>query len=103
MTQFAPGAGRFAIEMEVSVRHEENFGGFRQLPDQIQHGAIAQRSSRTKRQAEHGTQMIFKLAGGASFDGPMAGIVNARSHFVGHELSATFEKFNREDTDIVEL
>ena len=40
-----------------------------------------------ERQAGYGAKVIFKLAGDRAFDGPMAGIVDAGSHFVGEETA----------------
>jgi hypothetical protein len=44
--------------------------------------------------------MVLELAGDGAFDGPVAGIVDARGHFVGEELALVFEKFDGEDADV---
>jgi len=46
--------------------------------------------------------MVFKLAGDGALDGPVAGIMNAGSHFVGKETAIVFEELDGEDTDIPE-
>ena len=46
--------------------------------------------------------MVFELTGDGAFDGPMAGIVNAGSHFIGKQAAASFEKFDGQHTDVVE-
>src|SRR5260370_974177 len=43
--------------------------------------------------------MIFELAGDGAFDGPMTGIVDARSHFVDEEFALMVKKFKGEDAD----
>ena len=100
VAEFAAGAGRFAIEMGVGIRNGEDFGRFGEFADQIQHGTVTKRARRAKREAENGPKMILKLAGHRAFDGPMTGIVDARSHFVGEKVALVFEKFDGEDTDI---
>src|SRR5258708_18306672 len=46
--------------------------------------------------------MVFELAGDGTFDRPVAGIVDARRHFVGQETAVTFEQFDGEDSHVVE-
>src|ERR1700686_4348794 len=46
--------------------------------------------------------MVFELAGHSAFDGPMPGIVDSRSHFIGNQSSLDDEKLDGEDTDIGE-
>src|SRR5712671_7879382 len=46
--------------------------------------------------------MVFELAGDGAFDRPVAGIVDARRHFVGQQTAVTFEQFNGEDSYVVE-
>jgi len=43
---------------------------------------------------------FFELAGDGAFDGPVAGIVDARGHFIGEELALMFETFDGEDADV---
>src|SRR3981189_3393415 len=38
---FAPGAGGFSVEVEVGVGDSEDFGGFWEVADEIEHGAVA--------------------------------------------------------------
>src|SRR5882762_5415098 len=100
MAEFAPGAGGFAVEVEVGVGDGENFGGFREVADEIEHGAVAGGCGGAKREAEDGAEMILKLAGDGAFDGPVAGIVDARSHFVNEKFSLVFKEFKGEDADV---
>src|SRR5712692_2006879 len=44
--------------------------------------------------------MVLELAGDGAFDGPVAGIVDARSHFVDEKLSLMFKEFKGEDADV---
>src|SRR6266403_52655 len=99
MAEFAAGARGFAVEMEVRIGDGENFGGFGEVADEIEHGAVAGGSRGAEREAEDGAEMILKLAGDGAFDGPVAGIVDARGHFVGEELAFALEKFDGEDAD----
>src|SRR5579859_7663176 len=88
--------------MEMGIGYRKNFGGFREVADKIQHGAMTERTRGAEREAEDGAEMIFELAGDSSFDGPMTGIVDARSHFVGEQVALVFEEFDGEDTHIFE-
>src|SRR6266481_9728898 len=100
VAQFAAGARGFAVEVEVGVGDGEDFGGFGEVADEIEHGAVAGGSRGAEGQAEDGAEMVFELAGDGAFDGPVAGIVDARGHFIGEELALVFEKFDGEDADI---
>jgi hypothetical protein len=44
--------------------------------------------------------MVLKLASDCTFDGPVTGIVDARSHFVGQKFALVFEKLDGEDADV---
>src|SRR4029077_21095835 len=100
VTEFAAGAGGFAIGMEMRVGDGKNFGGFGEITDEIEHGAMAGGSGGTEREAEDGAEVVFELTGDSAFDGPMAGIVDAGGHFVGEEFALLFEKFDGEYADI---
>jgi len=43
---------------------------------------VAVGSRGAQREAEYGAKMIFELAGDGAFNSPVAGIVDARRHFV---------------------
>ena len=94
VAEFAAGARRLAVEVKVGVGDGEDFGGFGEVANEIEHGAVAGEPRGAQREAEHGTKMIFELAGDGTFDGPMARIVDPRSHFVGEKLALMLEKFN---------
>src|SRR5258707_7226925 len=100
MAEFAAGARGFAVEMEVRIGDGENFGGFGEVADEIEHGAVAGGSRGAEREAEDGAEMVLELAGDGAFDGPVAGIVNTWSQFVGKEFATVFEKFDGEDADV---
>jgi len=55
-----------------------------------------------ERQAEDGAEMILELARDGAFDGPVAGIVDARGHFIGEKLALVLEEFDGEDADVFE-
>ena len=46
--------------------------------------------------------MVFKLRGVGAFDGPVAGVVDARRHLVGEEMGAADEELDGEDADVFE-
>src|SRR6202040_3147327 len=100
VAELATGAGGLAIKMEVGVGDGEDFSGFGEFADEIEHGGVAGESCGAEGQAEDGAKMIFELAGNRAFDGPMAGIVDARGHFIGEQAAVVFEKFDGEDADI---
>ena len=100
VAQFAAGARGFSVEMEVRVGDGEDFRRIGEFADEIEHRAVAGRSRGAEREAEDGAEMILKLACDGTFDGPVAGIVDARSHFIGEELALVFEKFDGEDADV---
>jgi len=100
VAEFAAGAGGLAIEMEMGVGDGEDFGGFGNVADEIEHGAMAGKTCGAERNAEDGAEMVFELACDCAFDGPMAGIVDARSHFVGEEAAIMFEEFDGENADV---
>src|SRR5260370_22699555 len=102
VAEFAAGARGFAVEVEVGVGDGEDFGGFGEVSDQIQHGAVAGWSRGAERKAEHGAKMILELAGDGAFDGPVAGIVDARGHFIGEEFAPVFEEFDGEDARVLQ-
>jgi len=58
---------------------------------------VASGSRGAEREAEDGAKMILELAGDGALDGPVAGIVNARGHFIGEEFALMFEEFNGEN------
>ena len=94
VAEFAAGAGGLAVKMEVGVGDGEDLRGFGEVTDEIEHGTVTGRSCGTEREAKDGTKMIFELAGDRSFDGPMAGVVDAWGHFVGEEFALVLEKFD---------
>src|SRR6267142_4682415 len=51
VAEFAAGAGRFTVEVEVGVGDGENFGGFGDVADQIEHGTVAGGSRGAEREA----------------------------------------------------
>src|SRR5712664_4721272 len=100
MAEFAAGARGFAVEMEVRIGDGENFGGFGEVADEIEHGAVAGGSRGAEREAEDGAEMVFELARDGAFDGPVAGIVDARSHFVGEQAAIVLEELDGQYPDV---
>ena len=56
-----------------------------------------------ERQAGDGAHVVLELAGVGAFDGPVAGVVHARRHFVGDELAALHEELDGEHADVLEV
>ena len=102
MAEFAARAGGLAVEMEMGVRDREDFGGFGEIAYEIEHGAVAGEPGGAEREAEDGAEMVLELAGDSAFDGPVSGIVDPRSHFVGEQFALVFEEFDGEDADVFE-
>src|SRR6266850_1708925 len=100
VAEFAAGAGGLAVEMEVGVGDGEDFGGFGEFADEIEHGGMAGESRGAEGHAKDGAEMIFELAGDGAFDGPVAGIVDARGHFIGEQAAIVFEEFDGQNADI---
>jgi len=100
VAEFAAGTGGLAVEMEMGVGDSEDFGGFGEVTDKIEHGAVSCGARGAEREAENGAEMVFELAGDGAFDGPVAGIVDTRSHFVGEKLALVFEEFESEDAGV---
>jgi len=44
--------------------------------------------------------MVFELARDGAFDGPVAGIVDARSHFVGEQAAIVLEELDGQYPDV---
>src|SRR5260370_39542633 len=101
VAKVAAGARSFSVEVEVGVGDGEEFGGFGEVADEVEHGAVAGRSCGAEGETEDGAEMILELAGDGTLDGPVAGIVDARGHFVGEELAPMFEKFKREHANVL--
>ena|SRR5712692_3849352 len=100
VAELAAGPSDFSIEMQMSVRDREDFRGFREVADEIYHRTTAGSPGGAEWQAEDGAKMVFKLAGDRAFDGPVAGVMDARGHLVGEEASLIFEKFDDKNAGI---
>ena len=85
MAELAARPGDFSVKVQVRIGHRQDFRRVRKVANQIQHRAVGRRAGRAKRQTENGTKMVFKLAGDGSFDGLVAGIVDARCHLIGQQ------------------
>ncbi len=102
VAQFAPGAGAFAIEMQVRSGDGKHCWNRRQRPNQVEHDGIAARGGGTEWKTSNGAEVIFKLAALRAFNGPVAGIMNPWGHFIGKQPPFTLKEFNRQHPNIVE-
>lgn len=102
VAELAARAGRFAVKMQMCVGDTEHFVHFGQFANEIDHGGKAHAGCGTERHVENGAEMIFELAGGGAFDGPVAGIVDAGSDFVGEERVADLEQLEADDAGVIE-
>jgi len=100
MAELTSGTSNLSVEMQMSVRDGEDFRGFREVADEIDHRTVASVRGGAQRQAEDGAKMVFKLAGDGAFDGPVAGVMNAGSHLIGEEAPFIFEKFDDKNAGI---
>jgi len=102
VADFAARAEGFAVNVEVGIGNGENFGWIGELADQVEHGGVAESAGVAERETADGAKMVFKLAGDRAFDAPVAGIVDARGHFVGEQTAIRFEEFDGENSDVIE-
>jgi hypothetical protein len=99
-----PAGSRFlAIIMKVQITLGEPSFPRRQFPHEIDHRSVPQGLRAAQGPAENGAQMVFELARDSTLDGPVAGVVHARCHLVGQQVSAQHEEFHREDADVIEM
>src|SRR5215469_15139392 len=61
---------------------------------------MASRTCGPKREAEYRAKMILELAGDGSFDGPVAGIMDARRHLIGEQPSVVFKELDGQTADV---
>src|SRR5256885_521886 len=94
VAQLAARTRGFSVEVQMRVGDSQDFGGFGKVADKVEHGAVASRSRGAERQSEDGAQMVLELASDGTLDSPVAGIVDARSHFIGLEFALVFEKLD---------
>src|SRR5262249_51986762 len=71
--------------------------------DEIDHRAMAARARRAEGQTQYGPQVVLELAGFRTFDGPVAGVVDARRHLVGDELAGAHEELDGENSGVTEV
>src|SRR5256884_4349393 len=83
VTHLAPGPRLLAVVVQVHPLEGQQGCACGHLPDEIDHGAVPERSRGAERQVEDGTQVILELTGGGALDGPLSGVVHARRHLVG--------------------
>uniref|UniRef100_A0A914YS88 Uncharacterized protein n=1 Tax=Panagrolaimus superbus TaxID=310955 RepID=A0A914YS88_9BILA len=69
----------------------------------VQHAGMAEHAGAAQRQAQHGAQVVLELRSLAAFDGPVAGVVHARRHLVGQQLTITAEQLQREHADVLQV
>src|SRR3954471_13400880 len=103
MSELAVRPRLFAVTVKVYARHAQNVPELREGPDEVQHGAVTERPRAAERQAEDRSHVIFELAGLGAFDGPMAGIVDARRHLVRDQPPAGDEELDGQHAGIVEV
>jgi len=61
---------------------------------------MASRTCGPKREAEYRAKVILELAGDRSFDGPVAGIVDARSHLIGEQPAVVLKELDGQNADV---
>src|SRR5690606_16746717 len=96
VTEFPARPGGLAIVVEVNARLREQPSRGRHPADEVDHGAVTSCVRSTKRQAEHGAQMVLELAGDSALDRPVTGVVHAGRHLVGQQLAVTHEELDGE-------
>src|SRR6185437_2100621 len=92
-----------AIIMQMQPFAGEQPLAGRDLADQIHHGAESHGAGGPEGQAEYGAQVILELAGDATLDGPVSGVMYTRRHLVGDEAAVADEEFDGEHANITEV
>src|SRR6266853_2110880 len=103
VTHLAPGPRLLAVVVQVHPIEGQQGCACGHLPDEIDHGAVAERSRGAERQVEDGTQVIHELTGGGALDGPVSGVVHPRRHLVGDEPAAAHEELDGQDAGIAKM
>ena len=99
---FAAGAGDFAVVVAMQSGEECGFGFWGHGADAVEHdGGAAEGAAEVH--VEHGAESVFELRCVGAFDGPVAGVVDSGSHFVGDEGVVFDEEFDGEAADVVQL
>src|SRR5256884_6452125 len=83
VTHLAPGAPLLAVVVQVHPCQPQQGCAWGHLPDEIDHGAVPERSRGAERQVEDGAQGILDLTGGGALDGPVARGLHTPRHLVG--------------------
>ena len=83
MAQLAPGPRCFAIIMYADAAVAQFSGGIGDLANQIDHAGVSRAGGRAWRLSRYSEQMIGELARVGALDGPVTGIVDAGSEFIG--------------------
>jgi hypothetical protein len=94
VADFSARTKRFSINVQVGIRRSEEFIGIGKFADQIQHGGVPNCAGIAERQTRNRAKMIFELASDRAFNTPVAGIVDARRHFVREQAAIAFKKFD---------
>src|SRR5438477_10868902 len=103
VTHPAPGAPLLAVVVQVHPCKPQQGCAWGHLPDEIDHGAVPERSRGAERQVEDGAQVILELTGGGALDGPVSGVVHARRHLVGDEPAAAHEELDGQDAGVTKM
>lgn len=102
MPDLAARTRLFAVEVQARSRQRQNPFSLRNASYQIEHDIPRKRPSAAERQPAQGANMILKLARRSPFYGPMATVMHPWGYFIGDESSFMLEKFDRQNTDVVE-
>jgi hypothetical protein len=102
VTELAARAWSLSVQVQMRIGNGQNVRRFRKIANQVDHGTVTGWSGGAERKAEDRAQMVFELAGDRPFDGPVAGIVNARRHFVSEEAALVLEKLDGQHADVLQ-
>lgn len=102
VTELATRAWNLSVQVQVRIGNGQNVRRFRKIANQVDHGTVTGGFRSAERKAEDGAEMVFELAGDRPFYRPVAGIVNARRHFVSEEEAPLLEKLDGQHADVLQ-
>ena len=102
MAELAAGPGLFAVKVQMSAGEAQGFFNWGNPADQVEHHTDPGGVGWSQRQTQDPPQVVFKLAGAGTFDGPMSRVVHPGSDFVGDQLLTDLEQLQGDGADIIQ-
>ena len=102
VTELAAPTRNLSVQVQMRIGNGQDFRRFGKVANQVDHGAVTGGCRGAEREAENSAEMVFELAGDRPLDRPVAGIVDARRHFVGEEAALVLEKLDGQHPDVIQ-